>query len=90
MQFGTPTPPGDSAGITPFCYAAGWTCELCGARHATVVVRATPYGPACLDLCPACQALPEPLQLRTGTAAREHREHLTRAADIADPRRGTS
>lgn len=93
MNSGIPSSPGDSAAndppVTPFCYVGGWTCELCGGRHATVAVKQTPFGPACMDLCPTCHALPEPIRVLTSTAADEHRQHLTRAADMDDPRRGT-
>lgn len=70
-----------SSPATSFCLATAWACELCGGRHAQVVIRLTSHGPACLDLCASCRQLPEPIVLRTPTAANEHREHLTRARD---------
>lgn len=80
----------DPPALTPFCYTATCLCELCGSRQAVAVARTTRFGPACMDLCPTCQKLPEPIVVRTPVAARDHREHLTRAADLADPRRGTT
>lgn len=63
------------------CHTTGRLCELCGARAAGVALRDTTHGPACLSLCPRCQALPEPLATRTNVAALDHRQHITRALD---------
>lgn len=80
MHSGTPSPEPPSQ-LVAECIASGRLCELCGARSHGVVLRATTYGPACLNLCPRCRTVPEPLQTRTAIAALDHRSHITRARD---------
>ena len=81
---------GDTARLVSECWTNGTDCESCGNRHARVVLRSTNYGHACLVLCSSCRQAPEPLRLWTSFAVNDHRQHITRALDAADPRRETS
>ena len=81
MHSGTPSSADPPSQLVGECIATGRLCELCGTQSDGVVLRATTYGPACLNLCPRCRAVPEPLETRTAVAALDHRAHITRARD---------
>ena len=83
MHPGTP-PPDQPSQLVGECITTGRLCELCGARSAGVVLRATTHGPACLNLCALCQAVAEPLATSTAVAALDHRAHITRARDSGE------
>lgn len=81
--------------VTEFCGAGIVWCESCSAmdRPLEVALRTTATGQAvCLVLCPVCTTHAPAVYSRASAEhfAAEHRTHLTRAADVADPRRGSS
>lgn len=73
-----------AARLVSECWTNGTSCETCGARNASVVLRATTHGPACLVLCPGCQTTPEPLHLWTSFVVNDHQAHITRARDAGE------
>lgn len=75
-----------AARLVSGCWTNGTSCETCGARNASVVLRTTTHGPACLVLCPGCQTAAEPLELWTAFAAHDHQTHVTRALDAGEIR----
>lgn len=91
MNIGIPITDGDSgdaARLVDECWTNGTACEFCGAPDGRVVLRTTNHGPACLVLCTSCRTVPEPVRMWTSFAVNDHRQHVTRARDLADPRRG--
>lgn len=85
------TPPEPPGSVTEFCGDGIQWCELCSAtdRPLRVVIRPTiGHGDVCLTACPICAGQSwEYLRASAKQFAADHRRHLTRAADMADPRR---
>lgn len=74
----------DPAQLVSECWTNGTTCESCGAARASVVLRTTTHGVACLVMCQRCQTAPEPIHQSSDFTVTDHAGHVDRARSAGE------